>query len=677
MNRTTSSLLPFASLALALGVAGCANRSHEGAAPDAIVPEASASSDAAHADADARASSRPAVALERRAHDVRMTEVVPDAAGVSALTLDEHGGVRLWPDLHAEDALVPIELPVHEPTWMSLSRGEAGFVAAFVDTAGAARVARIEPTEGGARWIPLFHTPPTDPLLEVHVLRGGTRILALGVDHRVRLFDRSGAVRAEIDRAGFVPWQLRVAEPEGGDPVVLAVLSGPVRVQRIALGKDSLDVVGEPLNVALDRGPNRNDLELTPDGGTVLALMRRKAKTARFELEAIDLATGARTIVAAESDMKIRPRVLALGGSRVLLETGSGKGLRLDASAGSVWPPVDGVPDRDALPLTTLAPAELSESSEDARMHAVVRGRVRLLPTAAGLVVDPLKDGEPTRVLGTEPFSPTAVALDRTGDRVAWATARALVIETLAGEPTPHRATVSSEPTKLLAFVGADALVLMDAKGRVRLQRLGDGTEIASAEVPVSWGIAASGFRPAKDGAAGGEIVLSSLDPGEPVRVLSVTESGLGELRSVPKAERSAWPEAGKPNRAGSAEFLAAQGLQLAPLDLRPAKVLLAEPDPAGARTALAQKILEAEGTFDATTETWIEGDKTFVVTMVDREANTRTWTLPSVALADLAWSADGRRVAIADRNGGLVLDAATGDTLHARRRIPGVTTRS
>src|SRR5690606_37305773 len=64
---------------------------------------------------------RPAVSLQPSMHPSQMTEVVLDALGRAAITLDANGEVRLWPDLLAEAVSVPYALPVQEPVWMSLA----------------------------------------------------------------------------------------------------------------------------------------------------------------------------------------------------------------------------------------------------------------------------------------------------------------------------------------------------------------------------------------------------------------------------------------------------------------------------------------------------------------------------------------------------------------------------
>ncbi|MCH9684501.1 MAG: hypothetical protein K0V04_23905, partial [Deltaproteobacteria bacterium] len=85
------------------------------------------------------------IALSRSLHEADMTEVVLDGQARSALTLDMLGGVRLWPDLQASQPAAPLALPVQEPVWMSLAQSaDGGFVVGFIDTAGGARVARVQ-----------------------------------------------------------------------------------------------------------------------------------------------------------------------------------------------------------------------------------------------------------------------------------------------------------------------------------------------------------------------------------------------------------------------------------------------------------------------------------------------------------------------------------------------------
>lgn len=120
---------------------------------------------------------------------------------------------------------------------------------------------------------------------------GGERILALGVDHRLRLFDRGGALLDELAEHGLAPWQLRMVG-RGESLAAAVVLAQPTRVQRLSLADDRLQLLGEPRRIYNDRGPNLNDLQLLPGGTHVTAFRRPHAKGKQWSLELIDLASG-------------------------------------------------------------------------------------------------------------------------------------------------------------------------------------------------------------------------------------------------------------------------------------------------------------------------------------------------------------------------------------------------
>ena len=237
-------------------------------------------------DAEPSDSTRASIAIGRSMHAASMTEVVLEPRGTAALTLDEDGGVRIWSSLLGDGVETPLELPVREPAWMSMARrGDTSLVASFIDTAGGAQIGRIDTSEPGGTWTPLFDHPPTRPLFELHVLDGGKRIVALSVDHQIELWTPQGKIVAEIDQSGFVPWQLWVSQPSEGGSEILAVFGRPVRVQKVALHDDALSIEGEARPVDMDRGPNRNDLVMSPDGEFVTVLRRPMARGKRFEGE--------------------------------------------------------------------------------------------------------------------------------------------------------------------------------------------------------------------------------------------------------------------------------------------------------------------------------------------------------------------------------------------------------
>lgn len=427
MRRSIASLLCLPSLGLALGA--CAS------APSS---QAATTGPDGHDEAPAAApvaTEAPAVvaptALARGLHAHAMTEVVLDAHARAALTLDELGGLRLWPDVRAAEIEPPVVLPEQESSWLSLAQaGDDAFVVATIDTTGTARVSRVTIGERGAERLALFELPATDPQFEIHVLDGGRRILALGKDHRVRLFDNGGRVLSQIDQRGFIPWQLRVVDTPGQPLAVAAVLTQPVRAQSLALEDDSLRIVGEPWMVALDQSPNRNDMALSPDGTTIAALRRHGPRGRGFALQLIELATGNRRVIVGELDHKARPRLHYVDNGRVLLETGSGKGFWIDLA--------QAVPrDATEFPPAVVQAVALPGAAGDLRMQVTEVAGVRAIANGDILTIDPL-DTTDHRRLGRTPLFASTVALDGNGGKVAWSSGtKVFVGDTASPDATP------------------------------------------------------------------------------------------------------------------------------------------------------------------------------------------------------------------------------------------------
>ncbi len=607
-------------------------------------PEPKAPESDSGAPADGRA--RPSVELRADRHRASMREVALSPDGTAALTLDADGSVRLWTEV--SDDAVPFELPVREPLWMSLAPTQGGYLAAFVDTSGGSHVGRIAVNDGKATWTAAFEVPPMDPMFELHVLPGGDRILALGVDHRVRLWDSNGKTLAELDEHGVIPWQLRVEHDEAG--VHAAVVQfAPVRIQRLDVADDGLKLVGDPHTIAIDQSPNRNDIGMSADGRYATAMQKREPKSGRFEVELIDLTDGTRRMLVAESAERVRPRVYA-GADAVLAETGGGTAMRLPLDQAVPWQPDM---DRDAL--TPIQPEVVSipGSTEDSMAHATVRGGTRALAWNGTLHAHSVAGGASATV-SSRSFAPEAVGLDANGGTVAWATKDSVVIEPIDGSTEPRVYSGDGETPELIAFVGDDHWVSLDAKGKVALREREGGDVVESTTIPVSWGVAVAGWRPT---ATGGSIVVGSTKPSASLEVLVVENGSLGEARTVPLRERAAWPEGGKPRGSESVDWLKAQGLDMGALGLRSFEVVATVPEPGRDRTVIVQ--------FEHGFNMWGGAH----MTMIDE--GKRVWVHETPSLRSTAWSASGRRFAYANGSAGYVLDAETGAIVHERRWSP------
>jgi dipeptidyl aminopeptidase/acylaminoacyl peptidase len=185
--------------------------------------------------------------------------------------------------------------------------------------------------------------------------------------------------------------------------------------------------------------------------------------------------------------------------------------------------------------------------------------------------------------------------------------------------------------------------------------------------------------------------------PQDPLQVLDVSGTGFGEGRQVPRSERVAWSELGVRARdidgvletlrfdevpAGEIDALslgsdgrawvATEGPQpvlyrvqdgeAKATPLRQGRVRRLVPDPTGQRLAVVHVIQSSTG-FEV-----VPTADRFTVTVLDAATQERVWTRPATDFRDLDWSADGTRLAVADEEGGAVLDAATGEIVYARR---------
>jgi hypothetical protein len=632
---------------------------------------------------------RETVVLGAALHHATITEVNLDPRGEAAVTLDASGGARLWPDIRGGAATLPIVLPFEEATWVSLARaGERSFMVAALDTAGGARVGRIEIDKEGVRWRTILERPPTEPTLELHVFDGGARLLALSLDHRLTLHDGDGALLSELDLPGFIPWQLRVAQPVGKPPTVVAVLASPTRVQPIALAGDRLALAGEARRVDLDQGPNHNDLALAPDGTYVTSLRRPKAKGKGWSLELVDLATDARRFIAGEVDQPIRPRLHLVEPGRALLESGSGKGFWIDLAAAQAAAPGVAV-DRKTLPPTRAEVVDLPGSTVDSRMFAAIAAGVRAVPQAHALLVDPLAEAEHLRY-EAEPLTPRRVALDPSGSRVVWYSGGKVYADA-PGAAAPKRI---AEPPVLaeLAFLDRERLFLGPPDDELTIRRFDDGAILGGARF---------GKRERVQlyvtGDGRGRVIVREKD--RTPLVLPIEAGEFAAQRAVTAAELVEWPElkdmsgehrrleaeqraaTGEPSlrlshfvEAGDRTYALARGRVTRVIEARAGQVRSHELfvgilpvlalAPGAARVAVASNELEANVASVAVID--FGGD-----------APRLLWTRGFVAFEPpVAWSADGTRLAVGG-DAGWIFDALTGEVLLERRDLGLVVRRA
>jgi hypothetical protein len=647
-------------------------------------------------------------------------EVELDPRGEVALTIDPQGGLRLWPAIRSGDPKLsaPYVLPMQEPLWMSLAQAEGGFVVATIDTTNAGQVVAVTPDPEGqqAKLTPLFSTRPGDPLLELHALDGGQRFLALGVDHRVRLYDRSGALVSVIDQRSFAPWQLRVVHGEPGQPPkIAAMLAQPLRVQALELRDDRLSIKGDAHTIVLDRGPNRNDLLLSPDGKTVAGLRRKSGRHREFSIELIDLETGARRLVAGQSDSIIRPRMHFVDAERILLETGSptGRGMWVELSKAEAFTdPADADPEgklakrlwktkHDTIPLAASAERkpeffdpEFDPSWDHGeRLYASVVGGLRVAierdrSTPKALIVDPLDSDRHWALAGVE-RNFNQVVLDHAGNHVAFSDAQKFWVARLDGS-TGVAAEFEHELGSLhfLAFVDERRVLLVEGKGKYQLIDWQGDQVLDSGKLDNTWGIAGISFR---GNGQGGVLGYASSKKADPVRLLAIDNGQLGTPSVLARDQRPQWldvielsdAEAGSlfgmtedqaddyldeytSDRNGRTFYtkknprtplFVRDGTVDRPISLPAGQGRLLSVSPDGSKIAVVQ--------FRARDDGFTDDD---LLSMFAVESGERLWTVGSPKeFGTPAWAGDGKRVVVQR----VVRDAATGEVVSAALQMP------
>ncbi|MBL0213796.1 MAG: hypothetical protein IPQ07_07930 [Myxococcales bacterium] len=148
--------------------------------------------------------------------------VTPD--GAAAVSVDELGGVRLWPTLDGSVEPRIVDLPV--PRQLAVMPEPRGFVIAMLDEVGSLVIEVVDKDGLGVQRA----NPPSDPAFKgVEATAGGP--LAWRADQIVMRFAADGHV---IEQLGTEPGQRLVTIAVGGDKAVAVIESGTDKLTRRA-----------------------------------------------------------------------------------------------------------------------------------------------------------------------------------------------------------------------------------------------------------------------------------------------------------------------------------------------------------------------------------------------------------------------------------------------------------
>ncbi len=462
-------------LGLALLVTACKPSSGSTTKPD------EGGSDRERGSAEAKGATKQAQPVvfdsEGTPHSAPLTQIALSPDGRAALSRDTAGGVRFWASL--DGASEPRLVPIRDPRSMALaSDGKGGWVAALVDAAGGARIIAIT-AEGGMQ--PLASLPPMAMISEMKVLPGGERLLAVGSDHVVRLYDRQAKQLAELDRAGLRPIQLRLAPSVSGGPTKTSLAEGGVQafaitagefdasghfaveVLPLVLGDKSIEIAAERRTILVDGPPTADNPTISPDGRTIVFLQQQRSVSGTWKVHAMQLADGRSTSVDLEL-VGVQPLIGLLPGGRVLVDDGSGLGRIADLANKRV----EVTPLRSSPTINHLA--------------SVYAGSVRVAPSTTWLAVHELERDEMT-YLGYDSISVTHAGISSEGDRVAWALGDRILVETIADNQAVQVPQPQPMGVRFVEFVDADHLVTLDWSGGAQVIDWRDGEVRSSADI--------------------------------------------------------------------------------------------------------------------------------------------------------------------------------------------------
>lgn len=396
-------------------------------------------------------------------HVAAITLVSVDPSGKAALTRDTAGGVRLWPAL--DGSREPLIVPIRDPRAMALGERGEGWTLALLDAAGGARIVGVN---ASGEMEPLASLPPTDPLAEIVVLPGGERMVAVGIDHVIRLLDRKGNELARLDSPGLRPAALRVAIPAEGEPRVVALTAGEfdgnqgrfaIDLLPLEIGEASLALGSHKRVVHLDSPPTSDNPTLAPDGRSVVYLQRMRLGGATWKVHAMQLDDGLEVSIDTEIPNGQQPRFGLMPAGRVLLDDGTGLGRVVD------------------LRERRVEVIGLRSSPTVNHLAATFVAGLRVAPANNWLAVHQLERDD-LIYLGYEQINVTDVGLSPSGTTVAWALGDRVAVEAVGSREVFEVPGTRPTAQRFVNFLDEDLLVTLDWTGGAKLLRWRDGEVI-------------------------------------------------------------------------------------------------------------------------------------------------------------------------------------------------------
>jgi hypothetical protein len=208
-------------------------------------------------------------------HTGQILELALSPDGAAALTVDELGGLRLWPSLDGKQEPRIVSLPA--PKQLAVARMQNGFVVVSLDEVGGLYIAKLDAT---GRTISHVTVAPDPAFVGMAMTELG--LLAWRADQSLVLIDGDGAIRHHITTE---PAERIISIAASGKRVLAQLDADGTRVLRWL----SLDRFTWGATLKLDDPDRADELALSPSG-TRIATVHTDPKTKAQQLQIVDLA---------------------------------------------------------------------------------------------------------------------------------------------------------------------------------------------------------------------------------------------------------------------------------------------------------------------------------------------------------------------------------------------------
>ncbi|MCE9573381.1 MAG: lactonase family protein [Deltaproteobacteria bacterium] len=408
------------------------------------------------------AAARPAPAVTRHhgaAHYAQITQVAVASDGTAAITRDNLGGLRLWPTLDGTEE--PRIINLSGAVDFSIERRADGLLAAIVDGSSGGHLLAMGKdgrlTETGL---------PIDPGIQsLTVIPGGDRVLGVGVDHQLWMFDAGGqpqgslAVRsaqiaaALVSRGGAIHALLRTSV-KGKPGLALAAISAAKGLAES--GRVALPIALAPQGAVI--------AALSPSGARI-AYLGQDAAGGSVRLVVADAATGAE-IAIPDAPAIQTPQQTALGWT-------ADDALQIASTTGG-WRIAFG------------ATAEVFGVAQSARQTVpAFGGDAMIAGYGAHLAIQ--RGDQSLKFLGYAEMAPTAVSISPSGESIMWITqAGALVRETIDGSRPDVQVRINGEWHGSVVAIDDHTALAGRNSGVIALLDMDSGKELATMAVSSS-----------------------------------------------------------------------------------------------------------------------------------------------------------------------------------------------